>query len=179
MIFKLWNSTKLSHIHFCNTQHVFHFTLLYEVVVKDLERWQNSSSETSGVLTLSDLTEKNPKFFCSNIFPFLTFLVPILNYMHVVIIWEPERCPTICKQNLTTTKSTQDYYYFLWLDKGKHSWKTTYNIQNVCLTYLTVCWMKKIQLRGWDQGGLYLLPQDRRHRKNRCSFSPCSMVCIT
>ena len=122
---------------------------------------------------------KNPKFFCSNIFVFLTFLVPILNYMHVVIIWEPERCPTICKQNLTTTKSTQDYYYFLWLDKGKHSWKTTYNIQNVSLTYLAVCWMKKIQLGGWDQGGLYLLPQDRRHRKNHCSFSPCSMVCIT
>ena len=61
---------------------------------------------------------KNPKFFCSNIFPFLTFLVPILNYMHVVIIWEPERCPTICKQNLTT-KSTLVYYYFLRLDKGK------------------------------------------------------------
>ena len=118
MIFKLWNSTKLSHKHFCNTQHVFHFTLLYEVVVKDLERWQNSSSETSGVLTLSDLTEKKPKFFCSNIFPFLTFLVPILNYMHVAIIWEPERCPTICKQNLTT-KSTLVYYYFLWFDKGK------------------------------------------------------------
>ena len=58
MIFKLWNSTKLSHIHFCNTQHVFHFTLLYVVVVKDLERWQNSSSETSGVLTLSDLKKK-------------------------------------------------------------------------------------------------------------------------
>ena len=88
-------------MHFCNTQHVFHFTLFYEVVVKDLEKWQNSTSETSGVLTLSDLTEKT-KFFPSNIFPFLTFLVPILNYMHVAIIWEPERCPTICKQNLTT-----------------------------------------------------------------------------
>ena len=61
---------------------------------------------------------KNPKFFCSNMFPFLTFLVPIINYMHVVIIWEPERCPTICKQDLTT-KSTLVYYYFLWLDKGK------------------------------------------------------------
>ena len=61
---------------------------------------------------------KSPKFFCSNIFPFLTFLVPILNYMHVAKIWEPERCPTICKQNLTT-KSTLVYYYFLWFDKGK------------------------------------------------------------
>ena len=61
---------------------------------------------------------KNPKFSCSNIFPSLTFLVPILNYMHVAIIWEPERCPTICKQNLTT-KSTLVYYYFLWFDKGK------------------------------------------------------------
>ena len=96
--------------------------------------------------------KKKPKFFCSNIFPFLTFLVPILNYMHVAIIWEPERCPTICKQNLTT-KSTLVYHYFIWLDKGKHCWKiwkTTYNIQNDSLTYLAVCWMKKIQLRGWD-----------------------------
>ena len=115
MIFKLWNSTKLSHIHFCNTQHVFHFTLLYEVVVKDLEKflfWNLRSFNTQW------FDRKNTKFFCSNIFPFLTFLVPILNYMHVAIIWEPERCPTICKQNLTT-KSTLVYHYFLWFDKGK------------------------------------------------------------
>ena len=70
---------------------------------------------------------KKPKFFCSNIFPYLTFLVPILNYMHVAIIWEPERCPTICKQNLTT-KSTLVYYYFLWFDKGK--WRI-----EKCLTF--------------------------------------------
>ena len=36
----------------------------------------------------------------------------------------------------------------------------------------------------FEQGGLYMMtsssrpPKDRRTRKNRCSFSPCSMVCI-
>ena len=77
--------------------------------------------------------KKKRKFFCSSIYLcfqpfwypllqlfqyFQSFLVPILNYLHVAIIWEPERCPTICKQNLTT-KSTLVYYYFLWFDKGK------------------------------------------------------------
>ena len=51
------------------TQHVLFVSLLYEVVVNNYEKCQNSTSENSRVFPLSDLTEKI-KFFCSSIFPF-------------------------------------------------------------------------------------------------------------
>lgn len=66
----------------------------------------------------SVIWQKRLSSFVAAYFHFLSLFVPILHYMHVAIIWEPERCPTICKQNLTT-KSTLVYYYFLWFDKGK------------------------------------------------------------
>jgi hypothetical protein len=44
--------------------------------VKNIEEWQNYTSENSGVFALSDLTEKI-EFFCTSLFPF-----PVLSGSH-------------------------------------------------------------------------------------------------
>ena len=121
MIFKLWNSTKLSHIHFCNTQNVFHFTLLYEVVVKDLERWQNSSSETSGGLTLSDLTEKKQSS-------------SVAIYIHFWPFWYHACCNNMGTRKVSYYMQTKSNYLkdtslslfpMIWQRKNK-DWKMSY-----------------------------------------------------
>ena len=74
------------------TQHVLFVSLLYEVVVNNYEKCQNSTSENSRVFTLSDLTEKI-KFFCSSIFPF-----PVLICSHTSL--------HACCNNMGTSKVT-------------------------------------------------------------------------
>ena len=66
----------LQHSTLSLTKQVSFLSLFYAVVVNNDEKWQNYTSETFRVFTLSDLTEKI-EFFCTSLFPF-----PVLSGSH-------------------------------------------------------------------------------------------------